>query len=80
MASFDDMQRALNQLGFQAKGYAVSLETLKTPVIAYIKHRKYNHFTVIFGINNNFVRISDPSFGKRVLTIDLLDIACCAAF
>lgn len=71
MASFDDMQRALNQLGFQAKGYAVSLETLKTlkiPVIAYIKHRKNDHFTVISGINNDFVRISDPSLGKKVLS------------
>lgn len=71
MASFDDMQRALDQLGFQAKGYAVSLETLmqlKIPVIAYIKHRKNDHFTVISGINENFVRISDPSLGKRMLS------------
>lgn len=71
MASFDDMQKALDKLGFRAKGYAVSLETLeklKIPVIAYIKHRKNDHFTVISGINNNFVRISDPSLGKRVLS------------
>ena len=71
MASFDDMQKALNKLGFQAKGYAVSLDTLeklKIPVIAYIKHRKNDHFTVISGINNNFVRISDPSLGQRTLS------------
>lgn len=71
MASFDDMQRALDQLGFQAKGYAVSLETLKQlkiPVIAYIRHRKNDHFTVISGINENFVRISDPSLGKITLS------------
>lgn len=72
MASFDDMQRALNQLGFEAKGYAVSLETLqklKIPVIAYIKHRKNDHFTVVSGINDRFVRISDPSLGQRTLSI-----------
>lgn len=71
MASFEDMQKALDKLGFQAKGYAVSLETLqklKIPVIAYIKHRKSDHFTVISGINDNFVKISDPSLGQRVLS------------
>lgn len=70
MASFEDMQKALDKLGFQAKGYAVSLETLQTlkiPVIAYIKHRKNDHFTVISGINHDFVRISDPSLGKRII-------------
>jgi len=71
MASFDDMQKALNQLGFESKGYAVSLHTLqklKIPVIAYIKHRNNDHFTVISGINDNFIRISDPSFGQRILS------------
>lgn len=71
MASFDDLRKALNTLGFQAKGYNVSLETLqklKIPVIAYIKYRKNDHFTVISGINTNFVRISDPSLGKRILS------------
>ncbi|MGR2920495.1 C39 family peptidase [Acinetobacter sp. 1125_18A] len=71
MASFDDMQKTLDKLGFQSKGYAVSLETLqslKIPVIAYIKHRKSDHFTVISGIDHNFVRISDPSLGQRVLS------------
>lgn len=72
MASFNDMQKALDKLGFQANGYAVSLETLeklKIPVIAYIKHRNNDHFTVISGINKNFVRISDPSLGQRTLSI-----------
>ncbi|PCN59276.1 C39 family peptidase [Acinetobacter sp. YT-02] len=72
IASFDDMQKALNTLGFEAKGYAVSLETLKKlkiPVIAYIKHRKNDHFTVISGINDHFVRVSDPSLGQRILNI-----------
>lgn len=72
MASFDDMQKALNKLGFQSKGYAISLETLiklKIPVIAYIKHRNNDHFTVISGINKNFVRISDPSLGRKTLSI-----------
>lgn len=72
MASFDDMHKALNKLGFQSKGYAISLETLiklKIPVIAYIKHRNNDHFTVVSGINENFVRISDPSLGRKTLSI-----------
>ncbi|KAF1013658.1 MAG: hypothetical protein GAK29_04702 [Acinetobacter bereziniae] len=71
MASFDDMQRALKHFGFESKGYAVSLDTLQTlkvPVIAYIKHRNSDHFTVISGINKNFVRIADSSLGQRILT------------
>ncbi|TNL64399.1 C39 family peptidase [Acinetobacter bereziniae] len=46
MASFEDMQRALNNLGFENKGYAVSIDTLKKlkiPVIIYIKHRNNDH-------------------------------------
>ena len=73
MASFEDMQKALKKLGFESKGYAVSFDTLqklKIPVIAYIKHRKSDHFTVISGINENFVRIADPSLGSRVLSTE----------
>lgn len=71
MASFDDMQRAVGILGFESKGYAVSFDTLKTlkiPVIVYIKHRKTDHFSVISGINEQFVQLSDPSLGKITLT------------
>jgi hypothetical protein len=71
MASFDDMQRALGVLGFESKGYAVSFNTLKTlklPVIVYIKHRKTDHFSVISGINDEFIQLADPSLGKVTLT------------
>lgn len=70
-ASFDDMQRALGVLGFESKGYAVSFNTLKTlklPVIVYIKHRKTDHFSVISGINDEFIQLADPSLGKVTLT------------
>lgn len=73
MASFEDMKNALKKLGFESKGYAVSFDTLqklKIPVIAYIKHRKNDHFTVISGINENFVKIADPSLGSRILSTE----------
>ena len=71
MASFDDMQRALGVLGFESKGYAVSFNTLKTlklPIIVYVKHRKTDHFSVISGINDEFIQLADPSLGKITLT------------
>ena len=46
-ASFDDMQQVMPQLGFEAKGYALSFEQLaqlKIPVIVYLKYRKNDHF------------------------------------
>lgn len=70
-ASFLDMQKALTTLGFQSQGLAVSYDTLRTlkiPVIVYIKHRKTDHFSVLRGINENFVWLADPSLGNRILT------------
>ncbi len=70
-ASFEDMQKALSVLGFSSKGYAVSFDTLKTlklPIIVYVKHRKTDHFSVISGINEQFVQLADPSLGKITLT------------
>lgn len=42
-ASFEDMQHIMPDLGFEAKGYALSFEQLaqlKIPVIVYLKYRK----------------------------------------
>lgn len=65
-ASFYDMQTILPQFGFFAKGYALSFDELakiKIPVIVYLHYRKNNHFSVLEGINNNTVLLSDPSLG-----------------
>lgn len=70
-ASFLDMQKALKTLGYQSMGLALSYDKLKTlnhPVIVYIKHRKTDHFSVIRGINEDFVWLADPSLGNRILT------------
>lgn len=72
-ASFFDMQKALTTLGFDSQGLAVSYDTLKNlkaPAIVYIKHRKTDHFSVIRGINENFVWLADPSLGNRILSKD----------
>lgn len=65
-ASFDDMQRIMPELGFEAKGYALPFEQLaqlKIPVIVYLKYRKTDHFSVLRGINGDTVWLADPSLG-----------------
>ncbi|HGO8192738.1 TPA: C39 family peptidase [Neisseria meningitidis] len=63
-ASFEDMRRIMPDLGFEAKGYALSFEQLaqlKIPVIVYLKYRKDDHFSVLRGIDGNTVLLADPS-------------------
>lgn len=65
-ASFEDMRRIMPELGFEARGYALSFEQLaqlKIPVIVYLKYRKDDHFSVLRGISNDTVLLADPSLG-----------------
>ncbi|HFC6664848.1 TPA: C39 family peptidase [Neisseria meningitidis] len=65
-ASFEDMRRIMPDLGFEAKGYALSFEQLaqlKIPVIVYLKYRKDDYFSVLRGIDGNTVLLADPSLG-----------------
>lgn len=67
-ASFEDMARALPQFGFRAQGFAASWEQLtrlRVPVVVYVKHRRDDHFSVLRGINEDTVRLADPSLGHR---------------
>ncbi|WP_338621272.1 C39 family peptidase [Paludibacterium sp. THUN1379] len=67
-ASFEEMQRALSKFGFRALGLASSyaqLIQLKMPVIVYLKHRKDDHFSVLYGIDAETVWLADPSQGHR---------------
>lgn len=70
-ASFDDMQRIMPELGFEAKGYALSFEQLvqlKIPVIVYLKYRKNDHFSVLRGIDENTVWLADSSWGHVAMS------------
>ena len=69
--SFAHMELILPILGFKGIGLATSwnqLVELKIPVIVYVRHRKQDHFTVISGIGDKRVKLSDPSLGNRILT------------
>ncbi|MFY3627415.1 C39 family peptidase [Achromobacter xylosoxidans] len=70
-ASFEDMAQALQALGFQAQGYSATFsqpKSLKIPVILYVKNRKYDHFTVLRGINQDTIWLADPSVGNQTLS------------
>lgn len=70
-ASFEDMQRIMPELGFEAKGYALPFEQLvqlKIPVIVYLKYRKNDHFSVLRGINGETVLLADPSLGHTSMS------------
>jgi len=65
------MKNIFPSLGFKGLGLAASwkqLQTLKIPVLVYVKHREQDHFSVLSGVNDNYAKLSDPSLGKRTLT------------
>lgn len=67
-ASFDDMKNVLTELGYQAKGYAVSFDQLAkitVPVILYVRQKDNDHFVVLRAIDDHHVHIADPSTGNR---------------
>lgn len=70
-ASFYDMQVILPQMGFIAKGFALSyddLTTIKIPVIVYLNYRKNSHFSVLTGIDDKTVRLADPNLGHITMS------------
>lgn len=70
-ASFADMKRVAETLGFQAEAYALSFEQLKhlkTPVIVYLRHRKNDHFSVLYGIEDDVVLLADLGLGHLSLS------------
>lgn len=69
--SFSSMKKGVANLGFRAEGYSTSfdqLSKLKIPVIVYLRYRGRNHFSVLTGINENFISLADPSLGNITLS------------
>lgn len=70
--SFYDLATYTNSLNFKAIGLSLSLDSLKelqVPVILFIKIRKDEHFTVYKSMDENFVYLSDPTFGNIKISI-----------
>lgn len=71
-ASFSDLEKVVQTLGFKGIGLSLSFEKLKSikiPAIVYLRYRGDDHFSVIRGISEDgTVWLGDPSWGNRKFT------------
>lgn len=62
----------VRQYGLKGLGLALDfpqLSQLQVPVVAYLRHRDNDHFTVIKGVSDQRVALADPSWGNVALTL-----------
>lgn len=64
-----DMKRYLEQRGYQADGFRMPLEGLRSrvrlPVIVLVSFEGYRHFVVVKGISETSVLVGDPARGLQ---------------
>jgi len=69
-----DMKNFAEKLHYKATGYKITeidkLKELKIPVIALIDTQSYKHFVVIRKISDDYVYLSDPSWGNRRMKLN----------
>ena len=73
-----DMKRYLEERGFEAAGYEVSLDRMAViglPAIVLLSYDGYNHFVVVKGVAGSEVLIGDPAVGVRVVPRDEFESA-----
>lgn len=66
-----DMKRFLQARGFEADGFAQTLDKLaeaRVPAIALINDNGYHHFVVVKGLRGDRVLIGDPANGTRAVS------------
>lgn len=71
MASFLDMSKVVNEYGFQGVGIATDYDNLKKltiPAIVHLNYKRNDHFSVVRAIDDDFIYLSDSSFGNRKLS------------
>jgi predicted double-glycine peptidase len=73
-----DMKRFLDNQGYRADGFEVSLDDLAKagiPAIVLLVDNGYHHFVVIKGMRNNKVLLGDPAVGMRVVPRDQFEVS-----
>lgn len=69
-----DMKNFTERLHYKAIGYRIKdiskLKELKVPVIALIDTQRYKHFVVVRKITDDYVYLSDPSWGNRRMKLN----------
>lgn len=71
-ATFSSLSAAASHFGYEARGYALSLEALRQlglPAIVFLHAGNDNHFSVLRSIDARSVALADPSLGNRVYAI-----------
>jgi predicted double-glycine peptidase len=72
-----DMKRFVETLNYQGEGYKVPelamLKKLNIPVITIIETFNYKHFVVIRKVDDQYVYLSDPSWGNRRVKLEDFD-------
>jgi ATP-binding cassette subfamily C protein len=59
--------------GMTATGYKKSVATLRELKPPFIVFWEFNHFLVVDGFDGDTVRLNDPAFGHRAVTLDEFD-------
>jgi predicted double-glycine peptidase len=68
-----DMKRYLENRGYRADGFRLSLDKLKgvgVPAITLINNNGYMHFVVVKGISDKKILLGDPVLGVRAMPRD----------
>ena len=69
-----DMKNFTEGLHYKAMGYKITdinkLKELNIPVIALIDTQRYKHFVVIRKVSDDYVYLSDPSWGNRRMKLN----------
>jgi len=68
-----DLLRTARELGLIGRGVRVDLDALHCLSVGTILHWELNHFVVFVGCDGKRVRIVDPGFGPRTLTLAEVD-------
>ncbi|WP_455288136.1 C39 family peptidase [Cupriavidus necator] len=71
-ATFRSLSAAAAHFGYEARGYALSLEALRQlalPAIVFLYAGNDNHFSVLRSIDAHSVELADPSYGNRIYAI-----------
>ncbi len=75
-ATLSTLSAAATHFGYEARGYALSLEALRqinVPAIVFLHVGNDNHFSVLRSIDAHSVELADPSLGNRIYsTTDFL--------
>jgi len=67
--------KAARNYGLEAKGFRMEPEGLRQVKMPCILHWNFNHFVVLEGFNKGKAYLNDPASGKRVISLEELDMA-----